>query len=112
MYAKEAKEKLPNLHLVHVDTISPDNITHEYDVDTNKLPDKQKEKVSLKRYRDESKKIMEIFQNVVKTTEKASIDEAFLDVTEEAELLLTIAEEEPNFFDENCWTVFSIFKHN
>ena len=39
-------------------------------------------KVSLERYRDESYKILNIFQRFTDTVERASIDEAYLDLTE------------------------------
>ena len=45
--------------------------------------DKETQKVSLAPYREESKKIFEIIQTFAKIVEKASCDEAFIDVTEE-----------------------------
>jgi nucleotidyltransferase/DNA polymerase involved in DNA repair len=40
-----------------------------------------KEKVSLRYYREQSKKIMNIMRNMCDIFERASIDEAFMDIT-------------------------------
>lgn len=47
---------------------------------------KQTQKVSLKLYRTESKKILKILQRFSDQVEKASCDEAFLDVTTQVQL--------------------------
>ena len=45
------------------------------------MRDKEKQKVSLALYREESKKIFEILRRFSDQVEKASCDEAFIDVT-------------------------------
>ena len=45
------------------------------------MRDKVKEKVCLQNYRDESKKIIAILRRYADVVEKASCDEAYLDVT-------------------------------
>ena len=47
---------------------------------------KQQQKVSLKLYRQESKKILKILQRFSDQVERASCDEAFLDVTTQVQL--------------------------
>lgn len=45
------------------------------------MRDKEKQKVSLALYREESKKIFEILRRFSDQVEKASCDEAFIDIT-------------------------------
>ena len=47
MYIQEAKEKVPGLHIAHVDTITGDNKHHQYALDTHVVPNRQTEKVLL-----------------------------------------------------------------
>ncbi|GHJ89241.1 hypothetical protein NliqN6_5643 [Naganishia liquefaciens] len=85
MTADEAKKKCPELQMVHVATY------REGDVEPGRWDDAdpRTHKVSLDPYRRESSKIIAIFKSMVTEgeVEKASIDEAFLDLT-----LLTIKE--------------------
>jgi nucleotidyltransferase/DNA polymerase involved in DNA repair len=48
--------------------------------------DKEKQKVSLALYREESKKIFEILRRFSDQVEKASCDEAFIDITNHVKL--------------------------
>ncbi len=50
------------------------------------MRDKEKQKVSLALYREESKKIFEILRRFSDQVEKASCDEAFIDVTNQIKL--------------------------
>ncbi|CAM9197043.1 unnamed protein product [Ectocarpus sp. 6 AP-2014] len=75
-----AKQKCPQIALVHVETIGADD---ELD-DAGTRHDKGACKVSLERYRTASFAIMAIFQAHCRRVERASIDEAYLDLTEEA----------------------------
>ena len=49
------------------------------------MRDKETQKVSLALFREESKKIFEILRRYSGLVEKASCDEAFVDVTKEVE---------------------------
>lgn len=60
------------------------------------MRDKEKQKVSLALYREESKKIFEILRRFSDQVEKASCDEAFIDVTHQIKL-----EEDENGSDQN-----------
>lgn len=62
-----AKNKCPDLILVHTET----------------LDDK---KISLRPYREASQQILSIFQRFCKRIERASIDEAFFDLSDEARM--------------------------
>ncbi|CAM9159339.1 unnamed protein product [Ectocarpus fasciculatus] len=75
-----AKQKCPQITLVHVETIGADD---ELDA-AGTRHDKGACKVSLERYRTASFAIMAIFQAHCRRVERASIDEAYLDLTEEA----------------------------
>ena len=55
---------------------------------------KQEQKVSLKLYRQESKKIIKILQRYCDQVEKASCDEAYLDVTSQVKLMLKKTKED------------------
>ncbi|KAJ2156893.1 N-acetyltransferase eso1, partial [Coemansia sp. RSA 552] len=75
--AREAREKCPGLVLVHVATFT-DGTPAAY----HKAPSANTHKVSLDEYRRASRKIMELFKRLCPTMNKASIDEAYLDVSE------------------------------
>lgn len=49
--------------------------------------EKSQQKVSLYKYREETKKIFEIIRRYCQVVEKASCDEGFMDVTREVEYL-------------------------
>lgn len=71
MSADDCKKRCPTIQLVHVDLIE------------DKCDDQSTlTKVSLERYRNASMEIMSIFQRLCPSYERASIDEAYLDVTE------------------------------
>jgi DNA polymerase eta len=76
MAIHEAKQKCPELKLVHVEVIGGSSKREEG-------------KVSLERYRQASANILPIFHRFSPLCEKASIDEAYLDLTAQVEALLT-----------------------
>eukprot|EP00127_Corallochytrium_limacisporum_P004496 Clim_evm23s165 gene=Clim_evmTU23s165 len=75
----EAKKLAPDLKWVHVATFGEGDAHWKY----YEKPDRRTHKVSLDPYRDASKEIMEFFKKHCKRFEKASVDEAFMDLTEE-----------------------------
>ncbi|CEM01468.1 unnamed protein product [Vitrella brassicaformis CCMP3155] len=79
-----AKGKCPDLVLVHVETISSDG-RHPGSDDPADRHDRQREKVSLDRYRTASAEIMAIFSRHCPKVERASIDEAYLDLTQQVQ---------------------------
>ncbi len=46
MTVDEGKKKLPTVHTIHVDTISPENEYHQHVLDSDYSPDRQREKVN------------------------------------------------------------------
>ena len=87
-FARDAVKICPEVVVSHADTFkTTDDITDPYALDVNeklKEHDKKTEKVSLERCRLEADKIFTMLESYSKTVEKASFDEAFLDVTPEA----------------------------
>ncbi|KAF8506151.1 DNA/RNA polymerase [Hysterangium stoloniferum] len=77
-----AVEKCPHLRVVHVATFDPSTPDAKPIYTDN--PDSETHKVSLDHYRKESKKIMDLFKELLPgaEVERASIDEAFIDLTE------------------------------
>ncbi|KAJ1732614.1 N-acetyltransferase eso1 [Coemansia biformis] len=75
---REAREKCPELMLVHVPTFT-DNSPAAY----HQSPSASTHKACLDEYRRVSRKIMELFRRLCPTMGKASIDEAYLDVSEQ-----------------------------
>ena len=80
---QDALKKCPNLKLVHVET----NITNTDAIiqktnDGIEIHDPKNEKVSLERYRVANIKIMNIFSRFVNAIERASVDEAYFDLTD------------------------------
>ncbi|KAJ2611272.1 N-acetyltransferase eso1, partial [Coemansia sp. RSA 1365] len=73
----EAREKCPELRLVHVATFMGSSLPAYH-----KYPSAKTHKVSLDEYRRASRKIMEVVKRMCPTMSKASIDEAYVDVTE------------------------------
>lgn len=102
---EDAKKRCPELIVIHVATYKEGQAEPGYwdDVDTNT------HKVSLDYYRRESAKILTIFKDhlVGAEIEKASIDEAFMDLTplvrkillERYPFLATVPEDVPNGLD-------------
>lgn len=96
MTASEALGLCSDLKLVHVATIEDQDGKETY-LESNIVKTERKKemkykvytrdqnthKVSLKLYRDESKKIFNIIHRYCKITEKAGTDEAFLNITDE-----------------------------
>ncbi|PIA17981.1 DNA/RNA polymerase [Coemansia reversa NRRL 1564] len=74
---QEAREKCPELKLVHVATFMGSSLPAYH-----KYPSAKTHKVSLDEYRRASRKIMEVIKRMCPTMSKASIDEAYMDVTE------------------------------
>ncbi|KAI3629974.1 hypothetical protein MIR68_011409 [Amoeboaphelidium protococcarum] len=93
MRIQEAKEKCPDLQLVHVATFKKGESVYRYrdqysvsnDVgSTIEQVDPFKYKVSLDQYRRESKKILQLINSEFDKVEKASIDEVFIDASNSA----------------------------
>jgi DNA polymerase eta len=84
---------------LHLDVISYDHLTKEkavFSIPTH--PDKQKHKVSLQKFREESHEIFSIMRKHCSIVEKASIDEAFMDVTSEvAEMRKFVSSQNENW---------------
>ncbi|KAG7396741.1 hypothetical protein PHYBOEH_001865 [Phytophthora boehmeriae] len=76
-FVDDARKKCPQIHLPHVDTLGE-----------NRKPgqpfDRTHQKAILRRYRIASREIFAVLGSMVPVIEKASIDEAFMDVTEMA----------------------------
>ncbi|KAJ2083577.1 N-acetyltransferase eso1 [Coemansia sp. RSA 988] len=73
----EAREKCPDLRLVHVATFMGTGPPSYH-----KYPSAKTHKVSLDEYRRASRKIMGVIKRMCPTMSKASIDEAYMDVSE------------------------------
>ena len=90
--AEEAKSLCPNIRLPHVDTYKIDEggkiVLSSID-DKFTSHNRAKEKVSLDYYRKESKKIFSIIKKNFSRVEVASIDEVFIDLTEEVNKIYT-----------------------
>ncbi|KAK3244516.1 hypothetical protein CYMTET_45871 [Cymbomonas tetramitiformis] len=82
MRVPEAKRACPELRCVHVETIGGDGPN---DKTKSTAHDRASSKVSLERYRRASVEIMAIFQRYTPLCERASIDEAYLDLTAQVE---------------------------
>lgn len=82
MNIQEAKKVCPLLVPCHVATYLAGDLEPQYHADAKKGT----HKVSLQPYRDASLKIMQILQSSGSMIEQASIDEAYLDVTEQASM--------------------------
>lgn len=77
----EALRKCPDLYLVHVETVG--NVEG-----TAAAASRGSAKVSLERYRQASRCVFEIFHQHADICERASIDEAYIDVTRQVETLV------------------------
>ncbi|KAJ2500683.1 N-acetyltransferase eso1 [Coemansia sp. RSA 1972] len=73
----EAREKCPELVLVHVATFTGSNPPAYH-----KSPSANTHKVSLDEYRRASRRIMNLFKQQCSTMSKASVDEAYFDASE------------------------------
>ncbi|KAJ2769765.1 N-acetyltransferase eso1, partial [Coemansia linderi] len=73
----EAREKCPEIKFVHVATFTDTSPPAYYP-----SPSPTTHKVSLDEYRRASRKIMDVARRLCPTMSKASIDEAYLDVSE------------------------------
>ncbi|KAI5067385.1 hypothetical protein GOP47_0017913 [Adiantum capillus-veneris] len=80
----DALRKCPDLQLVHVETIGNDK-------GDGVAARRDTSKVSLERYRQASRCVFDIFQEYADICERASIDEAYLDVTKKVEIFMTKA---------------------
>ena len=92
----EAKQKCPNLRVVHVATYQEGEIKPRYydeDKDGEHPPSRAIHKASLESYRRESLRIFEILEEMCDVCEKGGLDEAFLDVTQRVDDLLEQQEE-------------------
>lgn len=78
---KECLAKCPDLVSVHVPTLSKEDPVPRY----REQNDYDQHKISLITYRKASAEIMKIIGSICKNIEAASIDEAFIDVTEMVE---------------------------
>ncbi|KAI8906096.1 hypothetical protein DFJ77DRAFT_412911, partial [Powellomyces hirtus] len=78
--ADDARKRCPEVQLVHVATYADGDTAPQYHTDGITY---QTHKVSLDPYRKASMKIMSIFERTCPKYQRASIDEAFLDVTDE-----------------------------
>ncbi|KAJ2356927.1 N-acetyltransferase eso1 [Coemansia erecta] len=74
---REAREKCPELVLVHVATFTGSNPPAYHT-----SPSANTHKVSLDEYRRASRRIMDLFKQKCPITSKASVDEAYFDVSE------------------------------
>ncbi|KAJ2189817.1 N-acetyltransferase eso1, partial [Coemansia sp. RSA 532] len=74
---REAREKCPELVLVHVATFTGSNPPAYH-----KSPSATTHKVSLDEYRRASRRIMDFFKQQCSTMSKASVDEAYFDASE------------------------------
>mmetsp|Transcript_10106 Transcript_10106/g.19070 ORF Transcript_10106/g.19070 Transcript_10106/m.19070 type:complete len:681 (+) Transcript_10106:148-2190(+) len=81
MRIAEAKRLCAGLMCVHVETIGTNS-------NTSDTPDRLTTKVSLERYRRAGASVFDVFQRFFPRTERASIDEAFLDITAEVDSAL------------------------
>lgn len=83
MRAADARKACPDITLVHVETISEG--TEEMSVDHGEplAPDRRTQKACLRRYRQASEEVFAVVQRHATRCEMASIDEVYLDLTEE-----------------------------
>ncbi|KAL2623530.1 hypothetical protein R1flu_003735 [Riccia fluitans] len=77
----QAIKKCPELQCVHVETIGDESGKSD-------APNRGQAKVSLERYRQASASVFKIFHRFSDVCEKASIDEAYLDVTARVEKMM------------------------
>jgi len=96
------KEKCPSCVLVHVETVGFQD-QHFQEKDNSNVSEhshrKSETKVSLDRYRDASSRIFKVLSSFVDRCEKASIDEAYLDVSEEVRAIINSKKDQQNFIE-------------
>ncbi|KDO33690.1 hypothetical protein SPRG_19302 [Saprolegnia parasitica CBS 223.65] len=84
-YIADARKKCPHIHLPHVETIGEGSVPPPgADLTKNPHFDRSRQKAVLRRYRLASREIFRILAKHAPVYERASIDEAFLDVTDQA----------------------------
>ncbi|EQC30566.1 hypothetical protein SDRG_11624 [Saprolegnia diclina VS20] len=84
-YIVDARKKCPQIHLPHVETIGEGSVPPPgADLTKNPHFDRSRQKAVLRRYRLASREIFHILAKHAPVYERASIDEAFLDVTDQA----------------------------
>lgn len=89
MRGDEAKEHCPEIELVHVPSV--------------------REKADLTKYRDAGKQVAEVLQSFTQLLERASIDEAYLDITEKVdEVYKDLDKNRPNFDIEKLIGTFAV----
>ena len=88
MRCAQATKLCPSLRLVHVPLISSQVPVDEEAAHDSQSPPpgerREESKVSLERYREASNQIFRVLSEHFKIVERASIDEAYVDLTEEA----------------------------
>jgi DNA polymerase eta len=82
--AKDIKDKLPNVHLAHVPVLQMGGTKPGYYTESNI----HTQKTSLYVYRQASIEIMKLIQSVCPNYQKASIDEAYMDVTDQVNQMI------------------------
>ncbi|GJQ11337.1 hypothetical protein GpartN1_g3128.t1 [Galdieria partita] len=97
---EKVKEKCPSCVLVHVETVGfPDQSSSGEkcsDPGDSSIHRKSETKVSLDRYREASLKIFQLLSSFSECCEKASIDEAYLDVSQQVEDILNATKDQHN----------------
>ncbi|KAF8821159.1 ImpB/MucB/SamB family protein [Cardiosporidium cionae] len=78
-----ARDKCPNIQLVHVETLNASSSGSKHE-----KPSREHEKISLERYRQASSEIFSLVSAECGKVERASIDEAYLDLTDEVSYAL------------------------
>lgn len=89
MRAADARKACPEITLVHVETISEGTEEMSVDHSESLAPDRRTQKACLRRYRQASEEVFAVVQRHASRCEMASIDEVYLDLTEEAAQRLT-----------------------
>ncbi|KAJ3216039.1 DNA-directed DNA polymerase eta rad30 [Dinochytrium kinnereticum] len=109
---EEARALAPDIQFVHVATFGPDGSEPMYHAD----PKVSTHKVSLDVYRKASIKVMEIMKRFAPKMQRASIDEAYMDVTDEvARRILELnlkKDEEPSINWDGAGSVYGELKDN
>eukprot|EP00435_Cladocopium_sp_Y103_P035028 s793_g9.t1 len=83
MRAADARKACPDITLVHVETISEGTEEMSVDHGESLAPDRRTQKACLRRYRQASEEVFAVVQRHATRCEMASIDEVYLDLTEE-----------------------------
>lgn len=89
MRGEEAKEHCPEIELVHVPSV--------------------REKADLTKYREAGKQVAEVLQTFTELLERASIDEAYLDITDKVdEIYEELDKNQPNFDLESLTGTYAV----